>query len=848
MIGSFSIAAVCLAFSLQTSLYDLVGMDASVAELRSGTENTILVVACASTPEISHGKVKDFIASLPPEYRSVETASDFSKLSISPSAVTSEDAELLWTPKGREKIAKRAIRRYIASPLPPMFSPEEDPFCLKERYLMSFASGKLAILPFTLPDAITGDLDRMIEVVSDIRARAREAGVQVTGVPVHTALTAGACRREIGWLTWFSLAFIAVLSVFVFRSVKWLPLIALSLGVSCLAGAAALFAGFDSVHILTLVFGTTVLGLVIDYSFHWLLAEERGSALKRNLTVSWLTTEISLLPLMLSSLPVLRQTAVFLAVALAAALAFVVFAYPRRCLILTFSLFLFPFYFSGCDRVKTDPAAIYRPPEELLETEKWLSRELNRDRPEVAANIALLYQEQGAKVADALGLDKVELGSVKVELASECVDTNEPHDSNRHEKTLNDSSRTPKEMLERMLDRLTRETLLRLGLALGCMFAALVGFFRARALRVFLPSALALAGVFAATLALFGSVNLFHLLAMFLLAGMSIDYTVFLHNGGRAAFKPALCSLLTSMAGFGALYFVSFPVVSAFGFVLGFGLPLAFLLALATRKPGAGAPPPPHQEVVTVTSKTEFVATPLGMELLFLFYRVFGLSALRFGAAAVGVAAYLASRSVRRASPRLAKVVNFTRSLADKLVVMAEGRRLPRIVMDGSPDAKEFLGAVQNRRGAFVLSSHVGTIEVLAALGESEATFHAWMEFERTGIFNRFYLRHARRRKVVIHPISEFGMGTVFEAGELIDSGECLLMAGDRGDGAFRFAAAFDHPVYFIACIAEGAGYRAIVRRLPDEAKAMREKYFEILQELKLKHPDQVFEWNRQNT
>ena len=143
------------------------------------------------------------------------------------------------------------------------------------------------------------------------------------------------------------------------------------------------------------------------------------------------------------------------------------------------------------------------------------------------------------------------------------------------------------------------------------------------------------------------------------------------------------------------------------------------------------------------------------------------------------------------------------------------------------------------------MSSHVGTIEVLAALGECEATFHAWMEFERTGVFNRFYLRHARRQKVVIHPISEFGMQTVFEAGDLIDSGDCLLMAGDRGDGAFRFAAAFDHPVYFVACVAEGNGYRAVIRRLPSKAKEIRTCYFEILEELKRNYQDQWFEWNR---
>ena len=93
---------------------------------------------------------------------------------------------------------------------------------------------------------------------------------------------------------------------------------------------------------------------------------------------------------------------------------------------------------------------------------------------------------------------------------------------------------------------------------------------------------------------------------------------------------------------------------------------------------------------------------------------------------------------------------------------------------------------VREGKGVFVLSSHVGTIEVLAALGECDVVFHAWMEFDRTGVFNRFYLRHAKRRKVVIHPISEFGAGSVFAAGDALDRGDSLVMAADRTFGRVR--------------------------------------------------------------
>ena len=417
----------------------------------------------------------------------------------------------------------------------------------------------------------------------------------------------------------------------------------------------------------------------------------------------------------------------------------------------------------------------------------------------------------------------------------------------------------PARMLDDILKKLTREVEISLAAALALMVAALAFVFRGAALRRFLPSAIAIGGALALASAADGEVNLFHLVAMFLLAGLSIDYTVFLHDRGRAALRPALASLLTSMAGFGALYFVSFPAVSSFGLVLGPGLPLAFLAAIALAPGGQTrgkvksekgkvksvlrGQTPEDARGQTPEDGVEKAASPMGMELLYLIYCVFGLEALRFGAAVAGCSAWLFSPAVRRASPRLRKLVLFTRSLADKLVVMAEGPGLPRVETDGSADAEAFRRAVEARKGVFVLSSHVGTIEVLAALARNAPRFHAWMDIARTSVFNAFYLRHAKKRATVIHPIAGIGLGTAFEAGDWLDAGECLVMAGDRGNGAFRFAKAMGHEVYFAACLAEGRGYRAVIRRLPDSLKAMKAEYFRLRDELSAKYADQVFEW-----
>ncbi|MCQ2300843.1 MAG: hypothetical protein MJZ81_12065, partial [Bacteroidales bacterium] len=390
-------------------------------------------------------------------------------------------------------------------------------------------------------------------------------------------------------------------------------------------------------------------------------------------------------------------------------------------------------------------------------------------------------------------------------------------------------------LLSALLTRLTYETSRGLAIAMALMFGVLAVIFRAGAVRKFLPSLLAIIAMLGVVQLSEGSINLFHLIAFFLLAGISIDYTIFIHGAeDRRALFPIVCSLLTSMAGFGALYFVSFEVVKSFGLVLGLGLPLAFMAALVLKKGEK------------IKDGTEKAASPLGLEMLLFCYRLLGLRALHFGAAVVGVSAWLCSRGVRKASPSIKKTLLFTRSLADKLVIMAEGKRLPKVTTDGSPDAEEFVRAVQAKEGVFILSSHCGTVETLVALGETDVTFHAWMDIARTSVFNAFYLRHSKRRRVVIHSIGEIGMETAFFAADALERGDSLVMAGDRGRGAFRFANSLDCKAFFVACVATGTvSYKAIIRRLPEGSKAMEKEYQRILAEVTAEYPDQWFEWEK---
>ena len=778
--------------------------------------------------------------------------------------VSRETRSLLATPQGRETIFRRAVRRLYSSPVPPLLGFEDDPFFLTDSFLVSlstprdnvtvtavgypllatnglFCAAAVRVLPKATQESLDGTLQAVAALREEARAFERDGiRVALAGAPVHTAVSAERSKTEISVLSWFSLLFIAFLAVVVFRSWRFLPLLALSLGVSALAGALVLFLVFPQIHILACVMGTTVLGLVIDYSFHWLLADESEKPrVRKNLFVSFLTTEISLVPLMLSGVLLLAQVALFLAVGLFAAFAYVLLCYPvkgasfagtarvvslppawrtvARCL----AVALVCAAMAGLvrARVRTDLTALYRPPNDLLQAERWAASfqpsvafPSLEERRAVAANVRTLYAERGAALADILSVPSL---TPPPQPTEEILD--------------------PKGLMEGIFATWTRSALKSLGLSLVVLFLVLLVLCRSRAVRLFLPSCLALL-VLAGLLGWRGEpINFFHLLAAFLLLGMGIDYAVFLHTSAASSMRSALSALLTSVAGFGALAFVSFPVIASFGLVLGIGLPLVFVLARLLK---------PASETESFSPSVEKAASPVGLELLFILYRIFGLRALHLLAAAVGVVAWVCSRSVRRAAGDVRKVVFFTRSLADKLVVMARGPSLPTLRVEDSPDAEAFLRDVRTGAGVFVLSSHVGTIEVLSSLGETTRPFHAWMDFSRTRVFTRFYLRHAARSNVVFHPVSDFGLETFFDACAFLDAGDALLMAGDRGGGVFRFASLLDHPVYFVACLAEkGLSYRVIVRALPREEGAMKAAYDEILSTLRRANPLQDFQW-----
>ena len=181
---------------------------------------------------------------------------------------------------------------------------------------------------------------RALQPRMDAATRAAEGqGAQVirAGVPLFAAAAAEQAEREIHTIGLGSLVGIVALTLLAFRSIRPRLLVALSMAVGLAVAASVSLLVFGELHLVTLVFGASLLGVAENYGSNYfsarqgLEAGERWAMLARQIPVVSLamaTTVIGYALLALPPFPGLRQIAVFSAVGLVAAFVTVLWWFP----------------------------------------------------------------------------------------------------------------------------------------------------------------------------------------------------------------------------------------------------------------------------------------------------------------------------------------------------------------------------------------------------------------------------------------------------------------------------------------------------------------------------------------
>ena len=158
-----------------------------------------------------------------------------------------------------------------------------------------------------------------------------------SGVPFHSYENAASAQRQISIISTLALLLIVLAFLWIFRSLVPALVSALAVAFSCGIGFVSVLLFFRGIHILTFVFGTTLIGTCLDYSIHFFVkwkspdctsgAQARNSIM-RGITLSFISSEVCIAALFFAPFPLLKQVSVFLMAGLATAYLSVVALYP----------------------------------------------------------------------------------------------------------------------------------------------------------------------------------------------------------------------------------------------------------------------------------------------------------------------------------------------------------------------------------------------------------------------------------------------------------------------------------------------------------------------------------------
>jgi predicted exporter len=162
------------------------------------------------------------------------------------------------------------------------------------------------------------------QVIHQVKTRYPDSGVKYSGVLFHTAENASQAKFEMSFFGGLSLFAMLVMVYLVFRSKSALFAVMLTIINAAIYGFIALALIFDSVHIISLVFGVTLIGISIDYCFHVLTELQTKKAslttVNKSIFLGFISTALGYILLTLAPMSFLSQVATFIIAGLVGAM------------------------------------------------------------------------------------------------------------------------------------------------------------------------------------------------------------------------------------------------------------------------------------------------------------------------------------------------------------------------------------------------------------------------------------------------------------------------------------------------------------------------------------------------
>lgn len=262
--------------------------------------------------------------------------------------IDSETIDELNSEGGAESFAQDALSKaYGAFTMTSLENLESDPFMLGEHDLMNFlkqlqeSGTKMSLKDEVLASEVNGKWYVMIRGILSKEGAAlaskENAVVQIhqvcdpledgetkfiySGTPFHSYKSSSDATKEISTISTISMTAVLVILLLIFQRPSPILFSIGSILWSSLMAIFATLAIFGKMHILTLVFGTSLIGSCIDYSLHYFinwkgnLACHKGYQVRnhliKGLSLSLVSTVICYFILVFAPFNLLKQMAVF---------------------------------------------------------------------------------------------------------------------------------------------------------------------------------------------------------------------------------------------------------------------------------------------------------------------------------------------------------------------------------------------------------------------------------------------------------------------------------------------------------------------------------------------------------
>lgn len=472
---------------------------------------------------------------------------------------------------------------------------------------------------------------------------ASEGKIYLSGTPIHSYITSQKSAMEINFICVISTLLLCFLAKSYFKTLKILLPIGLSILYGFLVGFSASTIIFGKLHVLTFVFSTTLIGISLDYSLHYFLTSQE-SGFKKSLTCSMLTTVLSFIVLYFSNIEILKQIAIFTSAGLIGVYLFVITMLPEYRYNNTFSNFpkfnldkFKPYFFIavsivillGAVKIEFDDNVknLYVPPKNLMEAEKIyhnvftpkdikfvittgknldeiIEKQEKCENPEILslANfvssrkkqlenrnlVRNLYKNDLDKYASFLNNE--DKNKIKSEIQEERIYDVENFplksefmldENTAFSLSYSNEGISISESITQVLYKIRHKCFVLIPAAFLILVTFLSGIFGIKNALKITASPLIGASFALCLLSLCNiKINMFHILALFLIIGFSLDYSIFRFNNGENSKDAVFMSFISTALSFCLLAFTSFKLISSLGIILFIGILTSYLVSL----------------------------------------------------------------------------------------------------------------------------------------------------------------------------------------------------------------------------------------------------------------------------